>query len=206
MASTQVVRDYIFINLSATISESGDPDADCIAEHRGEIVIIDDHGKEVSVGATCALVVDIDGARDAGSSLWDIFDLDARLDGYSQALIDDEGEFKQEVLDATSCGWIDRLLILDRLEISPPHRGRGIGLQVMKLMVKHLGYGVETVVLKAFPLQLETAYIEGRADADARASLEGFVSDPDQAREKLVAYYSKAGFEKLDDSGVMLLR
>jgi GNAT superfamily N-acetyltransferase len=76
------------------------------------------------------------------------------------------------------------VLLLARLEIEPPYRGRGIGLTVISQMIKRWGKGCTLAVMKPYPLQ----YVNKTAEA---------TSEFKNTYQKLAQYYARLGFSKI---------
>jgi GNAT superfamily N-acetyltransferase len=97
------------------------------------------------------------------------------------------------------------LLILDRVEILPAYRGRGLGLACLYRCIQQYCHGCGLVALKCFPLQFEVegaAPEEGWARRMKSGDLGGGLAS---CREKLLGYYARLGFERVGKSEFMIL-
>jgi GNAT superfamily N-acetyltransferase len=84
---------------------------------------------------------------------------------------------------------IDRdVLYIDKLEIEPPYRGRGIGLLVLLRLMRRYEEKCGLVAIKPYPLQY--------TNTDIPESSKEFKKD----RKKLVLYYSRLGFKKIPNT------
>ena len=86
-------------------------------------------------------------------------------------------------------GYFDSLniLLIARLEIEPPYRGRGIGLTVLSRLIKRWGKDCSLAVMKPYPLQY------AGKDADDTQEFK-------KAYRKLVQSYAPLGFTKIPSS------
>jgi hypothetical protein len=76
------------------------------------------------------------------------------------------------------------ILLIDRMEIDPPYRGRMIGLITLIKLIRRYQKGCSLAVIKPFPLQY-AGVVKGQEEAFERD------------REKLVRYYARLGFERI---------
>jgi GNAT superfamily N-acetyltransferase len=80
------------------------------------------------------------------------------------------------------------LLLIERLEIDPPFRGKGIGLFVLLKLMRRHQKNCGLVAIKPFPLQYEKT--------DTPKSDQRFKRD----HKKLTQYYARLGFKKMPGS------
>src|SRR5215216_162041 len=96
----------------------------------GEILASDENGTETLVGKLRAYYADLNGASDADLEPYYILDLHAATAPFYPALFDPKiDDFKRSVYRLAGNDIFNRnLLILDRMEILPEYRGKGLGL------------------------------------------------------------------------------
>lgn len=185
---------------------SGDVD-DFVVHVRGDIVFVES-GTEEAAGSIDAYVLQVDRARDAGEDVWEICDAtSANLFEVCEAVFDESGELKDEVCDG---GLGSNVLFLDRAEILPAHRGRGLGLMALLRTIEDFGRGCAVAVMKPFPLQLEGVNersVPSALDAKYRRSmaLDALEPNPARARRSLERHWSKLGFERFAETELFLL-
>jgi GNAT superfamily N-acetyltransferase len=100
---------------------------------------------------------------------------------------------------------LHNILILDRLEILPQFRGRGLGLAVMSDLIKRFSLGAGLVAIKPYPLQFEFH----SSDTESRTwrqelGLSGLCADEKLATQKLCDYYGRIGFRRLRGTPFMI--
>ncbi|MPZ47604.1 MAG: hypothetical protein GEV05_30460 [Betaproteobacteria bacterium] len=95
--------------------------------------------------------------------------------------------------------------MLDRLELLPEMRGRGLGLAVMRELIKRFGAGAGLVAVMPLPAQF--GYRIRRADDDAwfrSMRLGEFAVDQTTATRKLSKHYRKVQFVSLPGTPFMV--
>jgi GNAT superfamily N-acetyltransferase len=191
--------------------KDGDP-ARFLSHYTGELSVygVDDDEPTIA-GKVSLFLVFADAADEAGISLLDVLDLDARTEPYS-ALVDEEyaGNFRAPVLrilKEEEMVMSRDMIILDRLEILPKFRGRGLGLEVMQACLHQFSRGSRIAAIKPFPLQLEGGRERHLADEDewrSRMNLNAFAPDAPKATARLKKYYSKLGFVGVRGTDLMI--
>lgn len=142
------------------------------------------------VGEMTVYVADLESAYLGGDNPIEVLDsVDSGLAHFCN-LLTAKGEFKPSVERHAGID-IGRLLVLGNLSIEAEYRGRGLGLQAIKLACDGLGQGCPVAALKAFPTQWE-----GRVDEGPQQ----FSRD----RAKLIRYYRLAGFTPVIGGGLMV--
>lgn len=184
---------------------TGEPD-DLIYETSGDLVSIDDEDKRELVGKFRLFYVDVERADDEGIAIWAVLDAhSAATAEYYEPLFDGEG-FSDRILDLIDHEVAGRnVLILDRLEILPKYRGRKLGLEVMRHMIRRFSSGTGIVAIKPFPLQGEVIPTsEETKKWRADLALDQLPTDQIVATTKLREYYSQIGFVSLDATPFMV--
>ena len=176
----------------------------------GEVLKMDRDLEDAVVGWFEAIYVDVETAIVEGESIFDMFDCHQVTYGYYQTLFDPEtDEPRKEVLDLIygkfMAEWAPNLLILDRLEILPAYRGRGVGLVALWGLMRVLGLGAGIVALTPFPLQAH-----GRPSSEDEAArwdalqLDAMPTDLRRATAGLRRYYRRLGFKSLRGTDCMV--
>ena len=164
--------------------------------------------REFEAGQITAFYLDLSGAYDNRYAAMDIFDLHQEAYDQYEALFDHEtGEIKDEILathgpDVPGRNW----LILNRLEIRPKFRGRGLGLAAIYRTMQQFGHGCAFISLDVAPLQVERR--EGGSDKErwfTEMKMDSFTTDIPQATQRLKDYYGILGFQEVTGTNMMLL-
>ena len=168
---------------------------------------VGDEDQRIPVGSFAIFIIDVAAVTREQASLFDAFDTDARIFGYYE-LYGRGYEFKRKVLRAMAVDMTFDLgmLILDRLELDPEHRGDGLGLRVLRWLEHQFRMGCGVVVMKPYPLQFEGGSPEEREDeADfRRRRLGDYDRRFDFALRRLQRHYSKLGFTKVAGTPYMV--
>lgn len=201
-----VVAPYdIRFSIRRPVTPSGDVD-DFVMEVHGDVVLVAD-GIEESAGTVHAYVLQVTRAREAREPLWDIFDATGEgLDEVYEALFDDD-EMKEGVCEV---GMGSDVLYLNRAEVLPAHRGRGLGLMAVLRVIEDFGSGCAAAVLKAFPLQLEgvnDTRPPSPSEKKHRRTMkyDALEQDPKRATRSLERHWRKLGFEKIRGTQLFLI-
>ena len=99
-----------------------------------------------------------------------------------------------KVLDCEDEYVASNLLILNRLVIDLPYRGRQFGLEALRGLMQRFRVGAGLIVMKPFPLQFEGEAT--REELETRG-LAGFKGGIRAATSKLRAYYAQLGFKSI---------
>jgi GNAT superfamily N-acetyltransferase len=191
----------------SSVFDVGEPD-ELIYETRGEILAIgdSDNGRTL-VGRFGLYYADIDRALNQGVHAFDVFDAYALTAEYYEHLYGENApDFSDRVMKLVHDEvWGSNVLILDRVELLPQYRGRGLGLDVKRHMMKRFGAGAALVALKAFPLQLEvTPSSTDEKRWRANLGLGQFIQSGTAGTKKLVEYYGRVGFQRIGRTPYMV--
>jgi GNAT superfamily N-acetyltransferase len=98
------------------------------------------------------------------------------------------------------------LLIVDRVELLPAFRGRGLGLEYLGTALGTFAPRCRLAALLPFPLQLERAQRLGRGDAwSAKMGFARLSRDPRDATFHLRRHYARLGFARVPGTSLMVL-
>lgn len=190
------------------VSEYPAPD-DFIYETSGNLFGIDDNDDRELIGKFRVYYVDVECAINEGEPIFDVRDAhSSHLEEYFEPVFGSEApDFSNRLLDLLGHEVLGcNLLILDRLEVLPQYRGKGLGLSVLRHMITRFSSGAALVAMKPFPLQFEAAPSSAAEKKwRTRLSLAQLPTDKDVATEKICQYYSKLGFLSLGSTPMMVM-
>lgn len=148
----------ITFHSSAYVDDEWENWCTCI---NGDILYIDDAGDQHLAGQMRLFYLDIESALDSRSSLHTLFDIHGETEPFFSLIDPATYLFEEKVVDLVDPELIINLnlLIVSRLELLPPFRGKGVGLSCLSRSVEQYRHGA-LVALKCFPLQFES--IENR--------------------------------------------
>jgi hypothetical protein len=155
-----------------------------------------DRASRAFVGRLSASLVQVGRISDAGEGLFDVMDAHSdEMAQYHAALFKPKGwDYKETVRKQFADILSLDLLVLDRAEIEPTYRKRGLGLLAISRTIDVFGANCALVAMKPFPLQF-AQYL----DSSWRAP--ECVQDPTAefriARQKLCRYWERAGFKRV---------
>lgn len=193
--------EFISISSNTSFNNTDDAANRYITTHEGLISWYDEESDEHQVGSFKALILDVASAWNDEMDLFDFFDLTQAGNDIYAALVDHEsGWYWDDLEEQYGFDEFSSLFVLDRLEIKPEFRGKGLGLIAINLLIERLGVCCRLAALKAYPLQFEA---RRPSDTDSSDYAE-FSMDKDEALASLKAYYSRAGFESYRDKHVMI--
>ena len=169
------------------------------------VTCIDKKGNGRIIGKVRLFYLDLAAVFETKDNLHDLFDIRPETAPFYSALIDYEtGDFKpylEEVLGECICDM--NVLIVDRLEILPEFRGKGIGLASLIWCLRQYARQCGVVALKCFPLQFECAEM-GEPEWRREMQFGTLNRDHKRSSAKLKKYYGSLGFKVLPEDGIMV--
>lgn len=201
-----MARDYLSLRFSQELLVDDEEPSRFVKDISGTVfAAVDDDAdgyKDVEAGKFAVFVIDLEAAVNEKESAFDIFDVSSKTIGYFDLYTDDLA-FKPEVLKAMRGHerWAPNILILDRLELLPEWRRRGLGLRTLRWLQFHFSTGCGIVAMKPFPLQFEGGY---KPEEAARLQLEEYGTDEVGAFRKLRKHYGKLGFGQVPGTPLMV--
>ena len=164
----------------------------------------------VFVGSFSSLVIDVESVITEGVHPFDVFDTFSKTAPYYQSLYLQRSwsgaDFRKTVFKAVfgdESAWRPNLLILDRLEVFPEHRGHQVGIAALRGLIERFRMGTGLIVMKPYPLQFESEPVRPE-DIEYRKQLGldnfrmGF-----KPLAKLRGYYSSLGFRLIPRTSLM---
>lgn len=179
---------------------------DYLYRYNGEIQATNESETRACLGKFRAYYVDVDRTVNEGFSVFDVLDTESQAHEYHHAIFGsncpDFSDDVQHLIGFDILG--SNLLILDRLELLPEHRGKDLGLKVMAHIINRFSQGAGLVAIKPFPLQLENS--NSTDDTwKLQLRLEQYADEQTPSTKKLIDHYSRLGFLTLQDSPFMVL-
>jgi len=101
---------------------------------------------------------------------------------------------------------LPNLLVINRIELLPYHRGMGLGLAFLWHLIRRHSAGCGIVAAIAMPPQFREKFRNmEKDDYQIRMNYESFGGAIDGPREKLVSLYKKLGFSEIGADDVMAM-
>jgi GNAT superfamily N-acetyltransferase len=145
------------VDFAVTLSEHGGDPSDYITVYEGNIIGMADDESEHKIGTLILYMVEAGRAMNEGVSLFDVMDC---LDGDScdcfANLYDlDTEQLKPEVEKLISEDRATRwdIMLIERLELLPEYRGRGLGKSIALRAIEKLGENCGVITCLPVPLQ-----------------------------------------------------
>ena len=157
------------------------------------------------VGKARLFVVDLEGASNQGFEASWMLDVDGATAPYMQLLGDEAGNFSAAVLKILGEEFAHsiNMLIIDRLELLPHYRGRGLGLQCSDACIRHLSPGCRIAALKPYPLQFEATNRDANDWQEALAF--GTLSRNKRlSTQRLKQHYGRLNFQHVPRTDLMI--
>lgn len=176
----------------------------------GEVIQRGDNDEETLVGKFGIYYMDVDAAGNAGHHPFDMFDgLAATMVYYEPLFGGPDNGPKKSVLKVMGEAFSSQnVLILDRLEILPEYRGKGVGLVVLRRLIERFEAGAGMVCMKPYPLQFEAGYRDRARDRasewDLQMRLSDFSENKKSSTATLQSHYAKLGFKRVPGTDLMI--
>lgn len=199
--------DDLFAAIDYSISSQlfDDPD-NWITIINGKINQLDDDGTGQLIGNLKAYYCDLDGALDKGYDPLYMLDTLSQTEPFFEPLFGaDAPSLSKRVCSLLDYdGWSSNLLIIDRIEILPGYRGRGLTARVFQNLDRQFGGNAGIVTLKAYPLQHESERsLMDNAEWGRAMRLDDLETDNKKALSNLIKYYESLGFMFLGGDNIM---
>lgn len=133
----------------------------------------------------------------ASLEMWDIYN----------ALYDpDTGNLREHATSILGGVSLPNLLVINRIELLPYHRGMGLGLAFLWHLIRRHSGGCGIVTAIAMPPQFREKFRSREIDDyEKRMDYESFGGAIDGPRGKLVSLYEKLGFREIGADDVMAM-
>lgn len=197
------MSEFFSIRFSVNSNLYGDEDPDkWISQINEEVFFYDeDTDEEVLVGKARFFYVDLNSSNLYPFDLLDTMSETAPfipLYGYDR----DAVEFKSDVCELLNYDNMSpNLFVVDRLEVLPRYRGKGLAKEIMKEACRLFSAEADVMALQLCPLQHENKkqYVWGQ-----KMQLCKLEQDPVKAEKSLTLYYEQLGFKCLANENVMI--
>ncbi|MDY6895926.1 MAG: GNAT family N-acetyltransferase, partial [Thermotogota bacterium] len=98
------------------------------------------------------------------------------------------------------------LLIIDKLELLPEYRGKGLGEKIISHIIKRFLGGAGLVAIKPLSSKFDDPAETDQKEWWCLMNYKEFSRNIDVSKDKLYNYFESLGFEKIDHTGVMTMR
>lgn len=187
------------INRLLTVDRQPD---DYICEVSGQITCTEtENGIDTIAGTVQGYIIQVDRIINDGESLFDACDAHSQtVHNYSCVLFDfRSGGLKRAIERQFNLVGAGDILILDKIEVLPAHRGHGLGLAAACSFLDTFENGCCLAVGEPYPMQFKEMTRE-HTEWCAKMGVDAFVGDEEHATAKLRAYWSRLGFKKIRGS------
>lgn len=153
------------------------------------------------IGRIAAHYVNLTLAMNEGGNVFLAMDAHSQtLSDFSEVLDSDDMELDPAYSD--DCYYGQDLLVVDTIELEPEHRGKNLGIFLMKHVIDVFGNGCGLIAIEAHPIQYRESSNEEWVQ---RINPKLFKGNKATGVKKLEKYWSKLGFEKLPNSRISTL-
>ncbi len=194
-------RPELTIDLQRSLASSDDEYA-YLGEHSG---VLRDVETDELAGRMRVFVIDLEGAASFGWSASELLDLEDATEIYMTLLGEEEGNFSPAVLRilGEEFAFNRNMLVIDRIELLPIYRGRGLGITCMNACLNHLSLGCRIATLKAYPLQFE-GHARDSEDWNSGLHLSSLPKNQREATRRLRRHYGQLGFQTVPRTELMI--
>ncbi len=198
------ILEFISASIDYNIKSSLIDDIeDSITEINGELHIFDDNDDEVIVAKCKYFFIDMDNSDvDAFYLLDSRQQLEPFICLYEMGTTDFTDSFIKLMNEEV---WNSNLLIIDRIEILPDFRGKGLAERMINDAIKLFSATADIVVLKPFPLQFEYKDPEDTPEKwEKMMQLDQLNQNELLAKKRLSSFYQSLGFKPVEDGELMV--
>lgn len=172
----------------------------------GLIVHVNEQEEETTAGRFRIFLLDLASALESGTSIHELLDEHAELSEFIQVVDTEDNPTSALSKAADDYFSFDQVLVLDRLEVLPEFRGRGLGLLATTQIINHFARGSWWLaLLKAFPLQFEVKSPRAHEEWSQSMRLGTLPVTQPTATAKLRKHYSRLGFKRVRGTDIMAL-
>jgi hypothetical protein len=174
-----------------------EPDDYVLTVH-GSICTDDD----TEIGRLLAYIIQVNRAINEEQDLFEACDTHSQTPtDYYEALFDHKtGDFKESIKEQLGITRVGNILILDRIEVVPAYRKLGVGLAAACCFIDTFSNDVDDLAVGLpHPLQFTTDGRSADAEWEMKMQYKNLPRNKKKATEKLQAYWSKLGMQRLQD-------
>lgn len=174
-----------------------------LGEYEVKLVDVD---TRAPAGRMRLFVTEFTAAEEAGFGALDLLDLKASTEEYSVLLGREAGNYSPAVLKMLGEEFVlnHDMLIIDRLELLPAYRGRGLGLKCMQACIRHFGKACRIAAIKPFPLQFNQPDAQP-SEWDTQLALDSLSRQKRASMKRLKQHYGQLGFQHVRGTELMIL-
>jgi hypothetical protein len=156
---------------------------------------------DMVVARAHAVLFHISQADRFGAPLAEIFDsIDQDVHELFCTVFDEQsGSLRGDLVEPSD---LRDLLYIDSVKVIPSRRGKDLGLRVVERIRDVFGGGCAALALKAFPMTPDRAKYDDAINHEVFSR--PFATAGDAAKTKLRSYWSRLGFERVDDTDFMV--
>lgn len=136
-----------------------------------------------------------------GYDLFEIFDMDSYILNIGETIYDfSDADLKEDIIEFYSHNFYNSdLCIINRLEILPQYRRKGLGKKVIKDIFNRFSSSCGLFVVHAFPLQFEWSTLDKKqTEWYKKMNFNDLEKDFEQAYYQLKSFYQKIGFDHIE--------
>jgi hypothetical protein len=158
--------------------------------------------EDTEIGRLLGYIIQVNHAINEEQDLFEACDAHSQTaTDYYEALFDHKtGEFKESIEEQLGITHVGNILILDRIEVLPAYRKHGVGLAAACSFIDTFSNDVDDLAVGLpHPLQFTTDGRSADAEWNTKMNYQDLVRDKKKATEKLQAYWSKLGIQRLKE-------
>lgn len=193
------------IDVDTSPIDRGGRSSHFVRVHTGSILCSPPRRKLQFAGRFRLYYADLDAAAAKGVSARDVLRANANTVGYVCPLLRPQGDrFSPGLVDFLQLSTLAaNVLILDRIGILPPFRGREVALIVTAALIEQFGPGAAVAGMKPYPLQFEPGGHDVCTEWESELQLGSLLGSKQASVRMLRKYYERAGFARLPGSAFM---
>jgi GNAT superfamily N-acetyltransferase len=177
---------------------------------KGVVYVKDSKNRVVDEAGRLTLrFIDVELAHQEELSLYELFSTDKDLLVVGENVFDlANEEFRPEILDFLQHGVVFmNILMIDKLEVLPDHRGKGLGKLIIKDIKNRFSNSCGLIALKINSFQ-HGSYLTFTVDEqewEKRMDFKSLDTDEEKSFYKLAAYFKMLGFQSIGNKGIFFL-
>lgn len=175
-----------------------------LTEIQGDVIAIDHNDQEVIGAKVKYYLLNLEDNEYGNAN--DLLDLYSNTSAFIGHIYKKDGSFKTCIQNLSEYElYNSNILILDRIEILPSFRGKGLTKIIIENGIQHFGTNVSLLALKSFPLQFEYHLSEeAPSEWQSEMEIQRLNQNEREASIQLTRYYKSLGFIKLRGDNIMI--
>lgn len=158
------------------------------------------------IGRLLGYIIQVNRAINEEQNLFETCDAHSQTaTDYYEALFEHKtGNFKESIEEQLGITHVGDILILDRIEVLPSYRKHGVGLAAACCFIDTFSNDLDDLVVGLpHPLQFTTGGHPADAAWEMKMKYQNLPRDKKKATEKLQAYWSKLGMQRIQDIEIL---